>query len=175
VSSDVWIFGYGSLIFRADFPYLERRIGIIRGFARRFWQSSPDHRGTPAAPGRVVTLVESPGSALRGVAYRVAGEQAERVLAELDQRERAGYERLRVAVELEDASVACAFVYQARADNPGYVHGATTEQIARIVRGAVGPSGDNASYVVRLARALREIGEEDPHVFEIERFLTELP
>jgi cation transport regulator ChaC len=110
---------------------------------------------------------------VRGVAYRVAGEHAERVLAELDRREQAGYERVQVPVELEGASVACAFVYHARASNPGYLHRATTEQIARIVRTASGPSGDNRSYVVRLARALREIGEEDPHVFEVERLLAE--
>lgn len=174
-TSDVWVFGYGSLIFRADFPFVERRVARIQGFSRRFWQSSPDHRGTPEAPGRVVTLLENPASSVLGVAYRIAREQSYAVLSELDQRERAGYERISVEIEFTEAPFgrACALVYQARAENPGFVANGDDESIAAIVRSARGPSGDNASYVRQLAQALRELGEDDPHVFAIERLLAE--
>jgi len=171
---DVWVFGYGSLIFRAEFPFLERRVARLHGFSRRFWQSSPDHRGTPEAPGRVVTLVENQAGSVLGVAFRIARERSYAVLSELDQRERAGYERVSVEVEFTEAPFgrACALVYQARAENPGFVANADDDSIAEIVRSARGPSGDNESYVRRLAEALRELGEDDPHVFAIERLLA---
>jgi glutathione-specific gamma-glutamylcyclotransferase len=174
-ASDVWVFGYGSLIFRAQFPFITRRVARLHGFSRRFWQSSPDHRGTVEAPGRVVTLIENSASSVLGVAYRIARERSYAVLTELDQRERAGYERIFVEVEFTEAPFgrARALVYQARAENPGFVANADEQSIADVVRSARGPSGDNASYVRELAQALRLLGEDDPHVFAIERLLAE--
>ena len=68
----VWLFGYGSLIFKADFPYIERRAASIQGWSRRFWQGSHDHRGTEAAPGRVVTLVPRSEDLDVDLAYSIA-------------------------------------------------------------------------------------------------------
>ncbi|HHH30298.1 MAG TPA: gamma-glutamylcyclotransferase, partial [Polyangiaceae bacterium] len=157
----MWIFGYGSLMWRVGFPYEERRAGCIVGFRRRFWQGSPDHRGVPEAPGRVVTLLPREGERCWGMAYRIGPQIRDEVLATLDHREQGGYERVRTPV-LDDAGqpFAEAVVYIATSDNPHFLGCAPLPEIADHVVRSRGPSGDNAEYVLELAAALRAIGAE---------------
>ena len=89
IPSPLWIFGYGSLCWRADFPAAESFVGRVQGWRRFFAQSSADHRGTPESPGLVATLISDPQleaiglrhadeepSTTCGVCYRVAEEEA---------------------------------------------------------------------------------------------------
>jgi glutathione-specific gamma-glutamylcyclotransferase len=173
-SDAVWIFGYGSLVWRADFEYAEARPALLAGWARRFWQGSTDHRGIPGAPGRVVTLVRSPGAHCFGRAYRLEPHLLESVLEQLDHRERGGYVRMRVRLRFPESgdSTAAGFVYRATPRNPNYLGPAPLAEIARQARAAAGPSGPNIEYVRELARFLREHGAEDEHVFALERLLA---
>ncbi len=164
----MWIFGYGSLMWRVGFPYEERRPGYIRGYRRRFWQGSPDHRGVPEAPGRVVTLLPRAGERCWGMAYRLAPRGADDVLRDLDVREQGGYERVITPVlDERDEPFAEALAYIATADNAHYLGCAPLPEIADHVVRSRGPSGDNAEYVLELAAALTAIGAEDGHVHRL--------
>lgn len=167
----MWIFGYGSLIFRPSFAFEERRAAWLRGWTRRFWQASTDHRGVPEAPGRVVTLVREESARCWGMAYRIATERVDEVLVHLDYREQGGYERHEVEVETGEGNVP-ALIYLAGPQNPCYQGETPLEELVRIVRTASGPSGTNRSYVEQLAAALTEAGEHDAHVHELARLLA---
>lgn len=103
---DLWVFGYGSLIWKPPPHYDQRVPGYIDGYVRRFWQASTDHRGTPEAPGRVVTVIErgfweslddphahleSSTARVWGAAYHIPASHAEEVHDYLDEREIDGY------------------------------------------------------------------------------------
>jgi cation transport regulator ChaC len=162
----MWIFGYGSLVFRPSFASLEKRRAYIAGFTRRFWQGSPDHRGVPAAPGLVATLVRAAGAHTGGLAYRIDPAHAEPVLAALDVREQAGFERL--TLPLLDAPGGAAFadglVYLAGPTNPHFRGPLAEPDIAAQVARSHGPSGANRDYVVRLHEALGALGIDDDHL-----------
>lgn len=163
----LWLFGYGSLIYKAGFDYLERRPASIHGWQRRFWQGSHDHRGTPDAPGRVLTLVPADGVDCAGMAYRISPD----ILAALDVREKNGYLRFEAELTFSDGSHATSLVYIAEPENAAWLGPASDQAIAQHIIGATGPSGPNREYLLKLAQALRALGERDEHVFAIERCL----
>ena len=162
-----WVFGYGSVIWRPGFPYIERCRGILPGYERRFWQGSPDHRGTPESPGRVVTLVPKDGAQCEGVAFLVRPGQVDAVVAELDIRESGGYTRVQRRVKLSDRRHVEAIVYIAAAENPSYLGPAELTEMAEHIKDSEGPSGRNIDYVLNLRDILEAEEIVDLHVREL--------
>ena len=106
-----------------------------------------------------------------GRLHRSNGEAGGRdaVIAHLDYREKGGYALHEVDIrfpEHDDGPVP-GLIYIATPGNPNWLGEAPLDEIARQVAGSAGPSGHNAEYVLELARALRDMGAADPHVFEL--------
>lgn len=170
----MWIFAYGSLIFRPSFVHIERRRAFLPDYMRRFWQGSPDHRGVPEAPGRVATLIPAPNEWCGGCVYRIDPQHAASILTELDIREQAGFERhlLPVYDAPRGQTFAEAIVYVARQGNPHFLGPLEESAIAAWIQRSRGPSGPNSEYLLALRDALRSLDIDDPHVEEIARHLA---
>ncbi|TFK15098.1 fibrinogen-like protein 1 [Platysternon megacephalum] len=177
----LWIFGYGSLVWRPDFEFSSRKVGFIRGYSRRFWQGDTFHRGNEKMPGRVVTLQEDYDACTWGVAYEVRGEQIAASLQYLNMREAVlgGYDTKLVKFHPQDKEAdepILALVYIATPQNPTYLGPASEEDIAAQIIVSSGRSGHNIEYLLRLADFMRYFCPqvEDEHLFSIEEALVSI-
>ncbi|MDA1075476.1 MAG: gamma-glutamylcyclotransferase [Proteobacteria bacterium] len=170
---NVWLFGYGSLIWRPDIGYLDRAPARINGWVRRFWQGSHDHRGVPDAPGRVVTLVREAGHC-DGMAYLLDADVVAATFDALDVREKNGYQRFDLPIDFLSGETQPGIVYVAPTGNHAYLGPAPLVEMAQQIRRSHGPSGANSDYLFDLADALRSLDVSDEHVFELELAVREM-
>ncbi|KAE8286992.1 Glutathione-specific gamma-glutamylcyclotransferase 1 [Larimichthys crocea] len=172
--SSLWIFGYGSLVWKPDFKYKRSKVGYIQGYKRRFWHGDNFHRGNDELPGRVVTLIEDDDASTWGVAFEVTGSQVEESLKYLNVRETVcgGYKTQMVDFFAEDGSQppVQALLYIATTDNPLYLGPASPEEIGTQIAICRGKTGHNLEYLLRLAEFMRKSCPqvEDSHLFSIE-------
>ncbi|KAM4542823.1 glutathione-specific gamma-glutamylcyclotransferase 1-like [Odontesthes bonariensis] len=172
--SCLWIFGYGSLVWKPGFSYKRSKIGYIKGYKRRFWHGDDFHRGDKEKPGRVVTLVADQEACTWGVAYEVLESQIEESLQYLSMREivLGGYKTEMVEFIPKEKSQGplLALVYIATSDNPIYLGPASDKEIAAQISICSGNTGHNIEYLLRLVEFMRlccpEV--EDEHLFSIE-------
>ena len=165
----MWLFGYGSLMWRPGFDFAERRRATLRGQQRALCVRTVHHRGTAERPGLVMGL--KPGGACAGMAYRVAPEDAEAVAAYLRERELDHYPVYReaaVTVELDDGRTVTATTFLPRDGHPDFLPGLSVGEQCAIVRQAGGVSGSNVDYVHSAARAVRGLGIDEPGLFAVE-------
>ena len=159
--TELWVFGYGSLIWRPGFPYLERRTARLFGAHRALCVYSWVHRGTRENPGLVLGLDH--GGACRGIAFRVAGDEREKVISYLREREQvtAVYRERMRPVRFDDGSMATALSYLVDRSHDQYAGKLDEETMFRFVSGAEGRSGANRDYVINTAAHLAELGMPD--------------
>jgi len=165
---ELWVFGYGSLIWRPGFEYLERIPAHVIGMHRSLCVYSFDHRGTPERPGLVLGL--DFGGACRGIAYRVAAKNRAATIAYLREREQttAVYRELVRGVWLDGqperrTEALCYAVDRGHAQYAGRL---SHDRQLQIVRAAHGSSGNNRDYVLETVKALETLGivDHDLHV-----------
>jgi cation transport protein ChaC len=160
-----YIFAYGSLIWRPGFSYIDMQPAVVHGYARRFWQASHDHRGTPEKPGRDVTLMTMPGARCEGVVFRLHKENRQHTLAALDKREQDGYQRIWLSASIRNTeSMVSVLSWLAPQNNPSWAGETALDELAQLILSRHGPSGSNRDYVLQLHAGLQSLDIEDEHV-----------
>jgi len=163
---DLWVFGYGSLIWRPGFAHLERVPARMVGLHRSLCVYSFVHRGTPEKPGLVLGLDR--GGACRGLAYRVAAKERAQTLAYLRGREqvtsvyRETVRTVWLAGKPERRVQAVCYVVDH--GHPQYAGRLPIAQQLHLVRQGHGSSGVNRDYVLETVAALEALGYRDPEL-----------
>lgn len=172
---ELWIFGYGSLMWRPGFAYVERSRARLVGYSRGFCVTSVHHRGSAARPGLVLGLDR--GGLCEGVAYRVEAAIASETLHYLRAREQVNgvYREARLPVELHaaggtsDPRIVTAVAYLVERAHPSYAGHLSLAQQARLIRAARGLSGVNLDYVINTLRHMAKLGIREP---ELQRLMV---
>ncbi|XP_074663052.1 putative glutathione-specific gamma-glutamylcyclotransferase 2 [Tubulanus polymorphus] len=177
----VWIFGYGSLIWKPGFHYDDRMTGYIKGVSRRFWQSDILYRGTKTKPGRVATLVPMKDGKVWGAAYEVVGRNLiNEAVSYLDKRETVGGGYTMVSTmfyrcpgrRCHRRTRVPAIVYLATHGNRFFTGPEPDDLIAERIIDAEGKSGHNVEYVIRLAEFMHNYcPERDEHLLRLESLI----
>ncbi|MEM9796796.1 MAG: gamma-glutamylcyclotransferase [Pseudomonadota bacterium] len=158
---DLWVFGYGSLVWNPGIEVAETRRATLHGFRRRFCMWSIHHRGTQEEPGLVLALEPAVGSRCDGIALRAAEPVA--AIQSLRERElvSSAYHEQRLELDTQDGLLG-AVGYVMDTAHQQYVRDLTLEQQAAIISRAHGDRGPNIEYLLNTAKGLQDLGIEDP-------------
>lgn len=160
---DLWVFGYGSLLWHPGFAHVETALARLEGWHRSFCMWSIHHRGTPERPGLVLALDAAPGAHCDGLAFRVPAAARDETLAYLREREliSSAYVETTVPVMLDDHRMVDAVTYVIDPAHEQHTGGLPFAEQARVIARAVGGRGPNPDYLFNTARHLAELGLED--------------
>ena len=167
--ADLWVFGYGSLMWRPGFAFEEARPAALTGYRRCFCIYSVHHRGTAQRPGLVLGLDR--GGACHGMAFRVVADRAAETLAYLRAREQVNgvYREAGLALTLDGGVQVTGLAYLAERSHPSYAGALPIARQADLIRAARGISGTNIEYLVSTLKHLAALGIRER---ELERVLA---
>ncbi|MGF6779280.1 gamma-glutamylcyclotransferase [Paraburkholderia sp. GAS334] len=170
-NGEVWLFGYGSLIWNPLFEYDAREIATLQGWQRSFCLRVIAGRGTRETPGRMLSL--EPGGSTRGVALRLPAANLDEELRLVWTREMltGAYTPTWADVALDNGRLLKALAFVANPAHPFYESNTQVLHIAPFVAAASGLLGSNVDYVRRLQSALLNCDIKDPY---IDQLATEL-
>lgn len=162
--SPLWVFGYGSLMWKPGFKYKSRQVAELSGYHRSFCMWSIHYRGTVENPGLVLALDEDADASCRGLGFEVAAQDANEVLAYLREREliSSAYLEAELPMELEDGRRVTAVTYVINRKNDQYCGGINLDEQAEVIARSHGAMGPNSDYLQNTAQHLRELGIIDP-------------
>ncbi len=161
---DMWVFGYGSLLWNPGFEVAEQVMATLPDYHRSFCMRSIHHRGSEAEPGLVLALDADPGAACAGVALRVAPGTEVATLTYLREREliSSAYIERNLEVALRDGRFVTAVTYVIDPDHVQYCGHLPLEEQAQIIAHAHGGRGPNWEYLFNTSQHLTELGVADP-------------
>jgi len=162
-AGNLWVFGYGSLLWRPGFAYLEKQRARVFGYHRSLCVWSWHHRGRPESPGLVLGL--DAGGSVLGMAYRVAASAREATLEYLYGREMVTpvYAPRLVRAETAEGSVQ-ALTFTVDRNHDQYAGRLPLAKALAVVCDAQGKSGQNREYVLKTASTLHELAVRDPAI-----------
>ncbi len=165
-AGDLWVFAYGSLIWRPGFAFAEARGAELTGFRRDMCFTSIRYRGTPEKPGMVCGLMAAPGATCKGRAYRVVAEKAAAVTALIDARELVNniYAPEEHEIALDDGRRVRARVYVGVTNHAQFAGSWSEDEKTQAIARAVGSEGPSIDYLVNLVAHLADMGIEDAHL-----------
>jgi glutathione-specific gamma-glutamylcyclotransferase len=169
-TSPLWVFGYGSLIWKPELAFDRRVTARVHGYHRRLCLWSRINRGTPECPGLVAGL--DSGGSCAGVAYRIPAARAASEFERLWEREMfmGSYAPRWLRCHLVDGTDVRALAFVVRHDVSNYAGKLSEARILDVFRkGSCGRFGTSLEYLVNTVRSLHEHGLRDPHLERLVR------
>jgi cation transport protein ChaC len=157
---DVWVFGYGSLMWNPAFTYAERRVGVVRSWHRRFCLWLEMGRGSPTNPGLMLALDR--GGTCRGVAFRIPAQEVRSELLLIWRREMFGTAYLARWVQVHTADATFpAITFVVNRAHPRYAGRLNDAEAAKRIASASGALGTCAAYLQNTLDHLASLGIRD--------------
>lgn len=159
----LWLFAYGSLIWKPDFDAVEQRAARVMGWHRCLRMRSRVNRGTPEQPGLVLALVR--GGSCHGLALRLPDDRAESTLRQLWLREMptGTYTPRWLACQTPQGPLQ-ALAFTLDKHSPAHLGALEDGELLHILRHARGRYGRTLDYLVQTEAALRQHGIVDRHL-----------